>query len=441
MNDEEIDRELGEALDSLRDVPLPDEGRIAAQHAVFLAGAREQRRLAQSAVRAQRLPWRGFFRQARWGFLRPAPALSRRWAMAGVAVALVVALIVSSGGVIYAADAAAPGDPLYGVDQAVESARLGLTHRPESVMNLLLSLAEERLLEAEELAAMQDQGNLGVVLENYGATVSSLARTLGTVKGADRAALTTLLDNAFSNHEVRLTKILGPVVADQNTDEGEEAPEEEGEEYCTGNDPHPAAQALAVAYDDVTTYAQIMGWFCDDGYGLGEIKHALETSAREDVTETAGDLLALKTQLGGWGEVWQHLGLIGSTDDDSDELTEEESEYCVGVEPHPVAQRLAATYDATYEDIMLWFCVEGYGFGEIMHALQTNGGEDDNTPEQILLLKAELGGWGKVWQELGLIGRPDDKPEKEPKDKPGKPEKAPKVKPEKKVKPDKKVKP
>ena len=74
MNHEEIDRELGEALDSLRDVPLPDEGRTAAQHAAFLAGAREQRRLAQSAVRAPRQPWRGFFRQARWGFLRPAPA-------------------------------------------------------------------------------------------------------------------------------------------------------------------------------------------------------------------------------------------------------------------------------------------------------------------------------------------------------------------------------
>ena len=432
MNYEEVNREVAEALDSLRDVPLPDEGRQAAQRTVFLATAREQCRSAQSPDGPER----------RWGFMRSAPTFSRRWAVAGVITALVLALLLSSGGVIYAADAAVPGDPLYGVDQAVESARLGLTHRPESVMNLLLSLAEERLLEAEELAAMQDQGNLGVVLENYGAMVSSLARTLGTVKGADRAALTTLLDNAFSNHEVRLTKILGPAVADQNIDEGDEAPEEEGEEYCTGNDPHPAAQALAVAYDDVTTYAQIMGWFCDDGYGLGEIKHALETSAREDVTETAGDLLALKTQLGGWGEVWQHLGLIGSTDDDSDELTEEESEYCVGVEPHPVAQRLAATYDATYEDIMLWFCVEGYGFGEIMHALQTsNPEEDDGKPVELLHLKTKLGGWGQVWQELGLIGRPDDKPEKEPKDKPGKPEKAPKVKPEKKVKPDKKVKP
>ena len=90
MNHEEIDRELGEALDSLRDVPLPDEGRAAAQHAAFLAGAREQRRLAKSPEGPER----------RWGFMRSAPTFSRRWAVAGVITALVLALLLSSGGVI-----------------------------------------------------------------------------------------------------------------------------------------------------------------------------------------------------------------------------------------------------------------------------------------------------------------------------------------------------
>ena len=428
MNHEEIDRELGEALDSLRDVPPPDKGRVAAQQAAFLAGAREQRLAAKAAAPALRKPRLGLL----GGFLRPAP--SRRWAMAGVALALVIALIVSSGGVIYAADAAVPGDPLYGIDQAVESARLSLTRRPESVMNLLLALAEERLLEAEELAAMQDEGNLGVVLENYGATVSSLARTLGTVEGGKQAELTTVLDNAFSKHEGRLTKILGPAVADP--------PEEEGEEYCVGAEVHPAAQALADKHG--VTYQEVMDWFCgaeygseEIKYGLGEIKHALETSARKDVELSAAELLALKTKLGGWGEVWQHLGLIGSTDDDDEEeLTAEESEYCVGVQPHPVALKLAETYEVDDEQIMIWFC-EGYGFGEIMHALQTSDGGAD-AAYALLGEKSELGGWGQVWQNLGLIGKPDDKLEK---DKPEKPEKAPKVKPIKKPKPDKKVKP
>ena len=427
MKHEEIDRELAEALDSLREVPLPDEGRQAAHRASFLAGARAQHRLAESEAGSRR-----------WlGFLRPAPVFSKRWALAGVAVAIVLALLVSTGGVIYAADAAVPGDPLYGVDQAVESARLGLTHRPGSVMNLLLSLAEERLLEAEELAAQQDEGNLGVVLDNYGATVSALAQTLGTVEGADRATLTALLDQAFSDHDVRLTKILGPAVVADAADEGEEeATEEEDAAYCVGADPHPTAQRLAETYD--VTYEDIMGWFCDDGYGLGEIEHALQTSAATDLS--VQEVFDLKTDLGGWGEVWQNLGLIGSTDDDSEEFTEQEEEemaYCVGVEPHPVAQRLAETYDVAYEDIMTWFCEGRYGLGEIMHALQTSDDEDGNAPEQVLLRKTELGGWGQVWQELGLIGKPDDKPDKDAKEKPAKPVKAPKVKPTKKPKPEK----
>jgi hypothetical protein len=431
MNHDELDRELGEALDSLRDVPLPDEGRQAAQHAAFLAGAREQRRLAQAEAQTGR--------RRRWGFFRPAPALSRRWAMAAVAVVVVLALVASSGGVIYAADAAVPGDPLYGIDQAVESARLGLTRRPESVLNLLLALAEERLLEAEELAAQQDEGNLGAVLDTYGATVSLLAQALGTVESADQPALTALLDSAFSDHETRLTRILGPAVAADPADVGDEGeePEEGGAEYCVGAEPQPAAQALAETYG--VTYEEIMGWFCA-GYGLGEIEHALQTGAVTGMTP--GELLALKTELGGWGEVWQHLGLIGSADDGAEELTEEELTeeemgYCVGVEPHPVAQRLAETYGVPYEQIMGWFCQGRYGLGEIMHALQTGDDEDGNTPEQLLHRKTELGGWGQVWQEMGLIGRPDDDDEETAKDKPAKPEKLPKVKPVKKDKPKK----
>jgi len=430
VDQEELDRELGEALDSLRDVPLPDQGRQAAQHAAFLATARQQRRLAQSPARPGRSR----------GFLRPAPALSKRWAVAGVITAIVLAMLLSTGGVIYAADGAVPGDPLYGVDQAVESARLGLTHRPESVLNLLLSLAEERLAEAEELAARQDEGNLNLALDNYGAAVSSLAQTLGTADGADAASLTPALDTAISSHEGRLTQLLGPAVAQADAGEGEEEQEEEGTDYCVGADPHPTAYRLAEAYG--VTYEEIMGWFCYDGYGMGEIEHALQTSAATGLP--VEEVFALKVELGGWGEVWQELGLIGSTDDDSEELTEEEEEelaYCVGADPHPVAQRLADTYGVAYEDIMTWFCEGRYGLGEIMHALQTGSDEEGNTPEELLQMKTDMGGWGQVWQELGLIGKPDDKPDKEPKIKPEKPEKPVKVKPEKKEKPEKKVKP
>jgi hypothetical protein len=83
---------------------------------------------------------------------------------------------------------------------------------------------------------------------------------------------------------------------------------------------------------------------------------------------------------------------------------------------HPVATGIVTTYAATgvtYDQVMTWFCVDGFGFGEIMLALETSKflGEDDGmTPEEILLQKDELGGWGAVWSiirtEADINGRP-----------------------------------
>jgi len=90
---------------------------------------------------------------------------------------------------------------------------------------------------------------------------------------------------------------------------------------------------------------------------------------------------------------------------------------------HPVAAGIVATYyeEATgvdYDQVMTWFCVDGYGFGEIMLALETSkflSGSDDwdgefLTPADLLLQKTELGSWGAVWstirEALDINGRP-----------------------------------
>jgi hypothetical protein len=183
-----------------------------------------------------------------------------------------------------------------------------------------------------------------------------------------------------------------------------------------------------------------MDWFCN-GYGFGEIEHALQ--AAEQTGLTPEEILAMKDELGGWGEVWRELGLKGDDDGDG-----EDGDSCVGIDPHPVGQKLADAYDVPYEDIMGWFCDDNFGFGEIKLALQAAEALDV-LPEDLLAMKDELGGWGQVWKELGSHGRPKDKdrdqdkevgpdkdknvePDKEKKDKPDKP-----VKPDKPDKPDK----
>ena len=70
---------------------------------------------------------------------------------------------------------------------------------------------------------------------------------------------------------------------------------------------------------------------------------------------------------------------------------------------HPVGWRIANTYDLDYDEVMGWFC-DGYGFGQIMLALQTSN-ITELPAEDLLQMKTEQGGWGRVWQGLGLIGK------------------------------------
>lgn len=81
--------------------------------------------------------------------------------------------------------------------------------------------------------------------------------------------------------------------------------------FCTNPDAqHPALSALAAVYG--ADYGQLLNYFCIGHYGIGEIGLALQTAALANNGMTAGDILALKTQLGGWGQVWMQLALKGN---------------------------------------------------------------------------------------------------------------------------------
>jgi len=81
--------------------------------------------------------------------------------------------------------------------------------------------------------------------------------------------------------------------------------------YCThSGDPHPALFALAQQYN--WPYEEVLRWFCEGRFGVGEIKHAFEAWTALNGEMTPNEILALKVQLGGWGQVWQQLGLKGN---------------------------------------------------------------------------------------------------------------------------------
>jgi len=80
--------------------------------------------------------------------------------------------------------------------------------------------------------------------------------------------------------------------------------------------------------------------------------------------------------------------------------------YCENLDDfHPVARKLAEHYGAFYQEVMSWFCVDNFGFGEIKNMFKVNEKLGDSISTwDLLAMKEEMGGWGKVWKSLDLIG-------------------------------------
>jgi hypothetical protein len=98
-----------------------------------------------------------------------------------------------------------------------------------------------------------------------------------------------------------------------NTKTGEEDPEENGRASgeeggtCTGADPHPTGENLALEYN--VGYDVIMAYFCQ-GYGFGEIRLAYKIAYTVGVdvevvfNQRAGGM--------GWGEIMQYYEVSGN---------------------------------------------------------------------------------------------------------------------------------
>lgn len=80
---------------------------------------------------------------------------------------------------------------------------------------------------------------------------------------------------------------------------------------CSGEMDHPVLLSLAEDYG--VDYSELAAYFCA-GYGVGEIKLALQTAEKtEDAEDLWSDYLDMRKgeEEKGWGEIWQELGLIG----------------------------------------------------------------------------------------------------------------------------------
>jgi hypothetical protein len=70
---------------------------------------------------------------------------------------------------------------------------------------------------------------------------------------------------------------------------------------------HPLAEKIGERFGVGEDW--VMDYFCE-GYGMGAIMLALKTSQMEG--SDAGELLDLRSEGQGWGQIWKEKGLIGS---------------------------------------------------------------------------------------------------------------------------------
>jgi hypothetical protein len=94
----------------------------------------------------------------------------------------------------------------------------------------------------------------------------------------------------------------------------EDEPDDQPNAFCADlvGRQHPVGSRIAHVYD--VNYETVMGWFCGGHYGFGQIVLALQTSK---LTNSEPDyLFERKTQLGGWGLVWQELEFTGRPKED-----------------------------------------------------------------------------------------------------------------------------
>lgn len=309
------------------------------------------------------------------------PAFPKAWQLAtaatGVAAAAIVALAAIVG-LLFAANRAAPGDRLYALDHLVEQFRQGLAGAPEAAIQLHLSLAEERLAEAEQLAGTGDTEHSGEALDDYSANALTLVETITEAAGISPDTLEQVRE-VFTDHLDRLGA-LPDTAPEENVERATEAAE--------------AVLISAGGAPPTTTPDSVETPTSTPDQDVPEITPTPDEGGEPEAPPTS------PTD-------------SGVPENVPTPIVEEAPTTCyTDPEPHPQAVNLSEVYGVPYEDIMKWFCKD-HGFGEIEEALQLSQ-ESGVYWETIMEMRESGMSWGAIKKELG---QDDDDKEKEDKDK------------------------
>ncbi len=145
--------------------------------------------------------------------------LKRKISIAGTLASLAVALllVLSGAGIAEAAQAALPGDALYSVKTSVEGIRLAVTPDGFDKGQLLLTLAENRVDEIQQLAAQGRYGEIPETVQTFEAEVESATATqnrMDKMNAASAQALAEKVKETLSHSTTVLEDVLQTVPAE-----------------------------------------------------------------------------------------------------------------------------------------------------------------------------------------------------------------------------------
>jgi hypothetical protein len=132
---------------------------------------------------------------------------NRRFSMSQFLATLILLITLATGGV-YAADAAGPGDILYGLDRAIDQVKLIFISDPDIVASTRLMYAAERLEEAKNRIEIEDVDSALIALKSYDHEIDKLAQLLASSEGLDRERLSAMIDETLAIHQAILTALL-----------------------------------------------------------------------------------------------------------------------------------------------------------------------------------------------------------------------------------------
>lgn len=218
--------------------------------------------------------------------------------MLAVLLALLL-VIVASGMLVSAADAAVPGDWMYGLDRAMDSLRLRMALDHKQKAQVARQLARERLREAQTLVRRGETVTVELLLqESHHAMLAAKAADPNAARKTEKPVGILAIKTATATQ------------VEQHEPQSGRARHLKNSDYCNGTveTNHPEGEKLADEFG--VGYDEIIGWFCK-GYGFGEIGLAYKISGQRGVP--AVEIFNQRAGGMSWGKIKQFSGQVGKS--------------------------------------------------------------------------------------------------------------------------------